>query len=415
MIDKIRKNLVRKYTIIIALILIAVFSAESFLNLRIVYAALDEALFDYLDEEAREASEIMTAGNYEEEPFHYISSNANVLLSVWYNNQKPVHAEIPADPFLSAELLDNIQRLNLRDDKIYKLQIDGKWHFRLASRDLRQNGDSVGKIVVISNTTKLHHNLKHFFWIFTIIIFGLILLSFIMSNYLASKAIKQINLMFERQKQFVSDASHELRTPLSIMLAYTELLEHKKYHPDILQKLKEEICSMTNLTSKLLQFARFDNQQSSLEQEKFNLTEMLVVVTENFLPLAENKQIRIKLNAPKEVVVFADKGLLKQLIYILLDNAIKYSPSRKVVTIKLKKQENQLELSVIDCGIGIGAEEQKHIFDRFYRADKARGGDNEGLGLGLSLAKMIVQLHHGTIKVQSASGSGSTFTVTLPA
>ena len=268
--------------------------------------------------------------------------------------------------------------------------------------------------MVVYHATKLHDNFNHFMIMFSLIIIALIFVSYFISKFLADKAVKQIKRIFERQKKFVSDASHELRTPLSVIMAYTELLEQKSPSPEILQNIKDEVKTMSDLTDKLLQFARFDNDRIKIEKQLFNLSTLGKNVCDNFSQTAKNKNIKIIFNTQKDILINADKLLIKQLLYILLDNAVKYSHQNSEVKCNIENMENLIYIKIIDKGIGIAKEEQEQIFERFFRSDKARSRNNEGLGLGLSMAMLIIEQHRGSIKVDSQIAKGSTFTVILP-
>lgn len=416
MIDEIHKKLIRKYTAIITLILISVFCICSYLNLQIILGALDKTLLDYLDEEVQEASE-----NFAQHPNSSLtvtstSPTSLTLLNFWFKDNRLVYAELPEDESLRHQMLLIISNPQQIPDKVYTKTINKKWHFRLVSRDIVTNGKKIGRVVVVYHATNLHNNFNRFMITFSAIIIALIFLSYFLSAYLAGKAVKQIEEMFERQKKFVSDASHELRTPLSVIMAYTELLEQKSTSsdPDILQNIKDEINTMSDLTGKLLQFARFDNEQIKIEKQVFNLNKLSEDICRNFSQTAKNKGIKINFSAANKININADRLLIKQLLYILLDNAVKYSPQGSEVKYRIFKSNNHIHIKISDKGIGIAKEDQQHIFERFFRSDKARNRNNKGLGLGLSMAMMIAKQHQGTITVKSEIGKGSTFTVILP-
>lgn len=414
MIDKIRKGLVHKYTAIIAILLIAVFCSGSYLNLQVTLRNIDKTLMAYLDEEERESSEIFAEHSIMPQTVEYTDSHRNVLLSFWFKGENLIYAELPTNPQFSTALLEAVKNDNFKTETIHRRKINNHWYFRMISRNLYQNGKQIGKVVVVSNTTNLHHNFNHLFVISSVVIVILLALAFFISNLLASKAIMQIEAMFERQKKFVSYASHELRTPLSIMLAYTELLEHKKSSPEIIRRLKDEITSMADFTGKLLQFARFDNNQALVNKEPFDLTVFLHDIYQNTKPLAKQKDINLSAEIAPSLTVTADKVLIRQLIYILLDNAIKYSPEKSKIILSAQADKKQIYITVKDHGIGISAENKQHIFERFFRADKSRSHNIEGVGLGLAMALLIVQKHKGQIEVKSELNKGSTFIITLP-
>lgn len=414
MIDEIHKKLVCKYTAIITFILIAVFCLCSYLNLQIILNAIDKALFDYLDEEVQEAEENFNKNSAVNQEVTINISPSLTLLSFWFKADKLVYAELPEQDNIRSQMLRIVEETNIPSDTIYKRTINNSLYFRFISRDIMVGDKKIGKVIVVYHATNLHNNFNRFLMIFFGVIVILIILSYFISAYLADKAVKQIEKMFERQKKFVSDASHELRTPLSVIMAYTELLEQKSPSPEILQNIKDEINTMSDLTGKLLQFARFDNNRIKIEKQVFNLSNLGKEVCHNFSQTAQGKNIKVVFNSVEEININADKLLIKQLLYILLDNAVKYSPQNSEVKCDINKDENKIYIKISDNGIGIAKEEQEQIFERFFRSDKARSRNNEGLGLGLSMALMIAEQHQGDIKVESELGKGSTFTVILP-
>ena len=414
MIDAIHRKLVHKYTAIITCILISVFSVCSYLNLQIILSAIDKTLIDYLDEEVEEAQEdFSNHQDFKKEVSTNISPSLT-LLSFWFKGDQLVYAELPENENIRQEMLSLVNFPDQIPDKVYSKTINDKWHFRFIGRDIKENGVILGRVVVVYHATKLHDNFNRFLIIFSGVIILLIILSYFISAYLAGKAVKQIKKIFERQKKFVSDASHELRTPLSVIMAYTELLEQKSPSPEILQNLKEEITLMSDLTGKLLQFARFDNDCIKIEKQVFNLSHLGRDICRNLAQASQNKNIKIKFSAAEDININADQTLIKQMLYILLDNALKYSPQGSEVRCEISKTADNIYIKIKDKGIGIAQEDQEQIFERFFRSDKARSRNNEGLGLGLSMALMIAEQHQGSIEVESKLGKGSTFTVILP-
>lgn len=246
-----------------------------------------------------------------------------------------------------------------------------------------------------------------------------------LSHLMSRRAMIPIMQSYARQRQFTADASHELRTPLSVLLSSINALEMEKEIDDandfsrkILANMKDEVKRITKLVEYLLILARSDSGQPDLLWETFDVRLHVEQILHNMEPLAKSKQIRLDLNAPNSLVVYGDSERLKQLIYILLDNAIKYTPEGGEVSVTLFMEDQErrpaLAIQVKDTGIGISPEDQRQIFDRFYRVDKARSREMEGHGLGLSIAKWIVEAHGGTIQVSSKLGEGSTFKVKIP-
>lgn len=234
--------------------------------------------------------------------------------------------------------------------------------------------------------------------------------------FLAGRTLRPIQIMVDEQKQFISNASHELRTPIATMRAEMEASLLEKTIPDnrareLINSNLEEVTTLQNLTNNLLQLAQIHNMQSKQFLEKVTLVDIVATAKKNVQHKAKRKDITIAINVEK-FSLFGNKQKLEEVFIILLDNAIKYSPEKSTVSISARKSNRQIIVSVSDAGIGISREDLPHIFERFYRADKSR--NEEGYGLGLSIAKKIVEAHNGSITVKSKEKKGTTFIVTLP-
>jgi signal transduction histidine kinase len=244
----------------------------------------------------------------------------------------------------------------------------------------------------------------------------ILFLSSAASYYLARWTMRPIENALEIQNRFTADASHELRTPLTAMRTEIEvaLRDEKLSLADAKKFLKsniEEITKLESLSDSLLKLARYKESKDSLE--KVNLPEVVTEAYQRVESLASKKKIEFKTKLDNLEIV-ADRQSIVELFVILLDNAIKYSENGKTIRVQILKQANRPTVKIIDEGIGIKASDINHIFDRFYRADISRTKTNvNGYGLGLSLAKQIVELNFGKISVESTAGKGSEFKVTF--
>jgi two-component system, OmpR family, sensor histidine kinase CiaH len=233
------------------------------------------------------------------------------------------------------------------------------------------------------------------------------------SYYLARRTLKPIEEAHEAQSRFTSDASHELRTPLASMKTEIEVaLRDPNLKPaemkELLTSNLEEVNKLTKLSQTLLQLSQLDHD--NIPQEKVNLEVIARSVIERF-----DKPGQRVIFSGKSHNVMANKAGVEELLTILLDNAIKYSPPDSKIRISIIKQKQMSGYEVINEGKGIAPEVLPHIFDRFYRADSSRtNGAKKGYGLGLALAKKIVELHNGELTVSSAVGKETTFQVLLP-
>jgi signal transduction histidine kinase len=247
-----------------------------------------------------------------------------------------------------------------------------------------------------------------------------IFLSALGSMFLANRALVPIRQAFSRQRQFTADASHELRTPLALIRANAEMLAlHSEQLPEGDSELVGEIIYETDhlnrLVGDLLTLARADAGSLELNARPVDFRALVSDVHDDLSRIAEASGITSEVSLDGPVTVQGDEGRLRQLLLILLDNALKYTDPGGRVDIALARDDNRARLVVSDTGIGIPAEDLPHIFERFYRVDRAREHESGGTGLGLSIAQWIVQAHHGNIKVDSDVGRGTRFQIDIPA
>lgn len=234
--------------------------------------------------------------------------------------------------------------------------------------------------------------------------------------FLAGRTLDPIQQMVEEQNRFISDSSHELRTPLTALKSSLEVnLRDKKLTLVEAKKLMSENIEDVNhlqlLSDNLLKLTQYQSSNSSQIFEKITLDSIITSALAKVQPLAKSKRQIIKYTKNNSLI-FGDKNSLIELFVILLDNAIKYSHNKGNIIINIESKSKQLLVSIQDNGVGISPADLPHIFDRFYRSDTSRAKtDISGFGLGLSIAKKIVDNHHGTIKVASQLGHGSVFTV----
>jgi signal transduction histidine kinase len=235
--------------------------------------------------------------------------------------------------------------------------------------------------------------------------------------WIAGRALVPIQDALETQRRFVSDASHELRTPIAVVRANAEvLLRHPdqsvEANIDQVAAISDESEHMSRLVGELLTLARADEQRLGLVVGPVLLHELLDTLVRDMGALAERRGITLRSDF-RQAELQGDSQRIRQVAAILIDNALKYTPAAGTVTVRCRRDGHRAELSVSDTGPGIPAADQPHIFDRFYRSDRARTGDG-GTGLGLAIAQSIVEAHGGRITLESSPGRGTTFTVRLP-
>lgn len=231
-----------------------------------------------------------------------------------------------------------------------------------------------------------------------------------------NEMLESLDEAYRTQQRFIADASHELRAPLTSILGNLELLDRvpdmsEAEKREALGFVREEARRMTLLVSDLLVLARADSGQA-LKREPVELDRVLLdLLGESQARVRNRKLVLVDL---EEVRIQGDPDRLKQLLLILLDNAIKYTPAGGEIRLGLHSEGQSAVVTIADTGMGMEPEDLPHIFERFYRADRARSRDQGGTGLGLSIAKWIVERHGGSISAQSTPGVGSTFTLRLP-
>jgi heavy metal sensor kinase len=231
--------------------------------------------------------------------------------------------------------------------------------------------------------------------------------------------LTRLESSFKEQQRFVADASHELRTPLAVVRGETEVALEKSRpaaeYRESLALIKDEAERLSRIVEDLFLLARQPiDAPTALLKESMSLNEVVRDCARAAQVLAARQGVQLKTENDEAVIVSGDEELLKRMILNLLDNAVKYTPAGGEICVELARQNGHAQIVVRDSGIGIPQTEQPHVFDRFYRTDKARSRALGGAGLGLSIVRWIVDAHQGKIELQSTPGKGSSFIVQLP-
>lgn len=294
----------------------------------------------------------------------------------------------------------------------------------MCSLSINDGQEFLGRVYVGEDITSYYAVLKTLLIVLIVIAIVFILLAAFIGHLLAGRTIVPIKKSFLRQREFVADASHELRTPLSILLTSVEVIQTddsnqlSAFSTQVLDDMKGEVKRMTKMVSDLLTLARADGGRNNIIKERFDLYKVAEQMIRSFQPMADEKGLELRLNSSaEEMVIFADRERINQLLLILVDNGIKYTPPGGRVDILIRETVGikcNISIIVKDNGMGICDEHKDLIFDRFYRVDKIRSREEGGTGIGLSIAEWIVNAHEGVIKVESTPGHGSTFIVNLP-
>lgn len=237
------------------------------------------------------------------------------------------------------------------------------------------------------------------------------------SLFLARRAMKPIQKSWTQQRDFLADASHELRTPLAVIQANLDVIQSNSdelvaEQAQWMNNIGESVKSMASLVESLLFLARIDSQQHPLDKKLFSLDQAIATAASPYNLLAATKKISLTTDLERNLDFYGDEGRIKQVVSILLDNAIRHTAEDGRINVVLKQINKSAQLSVSDTGEGIPLDQLKKIFERFYQVDPAR--NKGGTGLGLSIAKCIVENHDGGIQASSTPGSGACFFVRLP-
>jgi two-component system, OmpR family, sensor histidine kinase CiaH len=276
-----------------------------------------------------------------------------------------------------------------------------------------------GYKIVFLDTTSQQSILKNLIYTFLAVAFVALIVIFFISRFFANKSIKPIKEAFDKQKQFIADASHELRTPLAVINTNVDVLlsnseDTIKNQSKWLSYIKSEVERMTKLTSVLLYLTQMEYSDVKMIFSDFNLSETVenVVLTMEAVIFENNASLNYDIEP--NLMIQGNSEQLKQVVMILLDNALKYTDLPGTINLVLKKERDNILLSVTNSGKGIPAELLDKVFDRFYRVDKSRSRNSGGHGLGLSIAKAIVSQHGGKIWASSVLNKSTSFNIEFP-
>ena len=352
----------------------------------------------------------------------YKSTNDRLFFYVFDSDGRLLNfarASFRIEPFI----LDVMNQWNAAEGEavvVTKLRENGdRAKIMMTMQKIREPGAPEQTVYVGKDVTALYNGMEKA----TAIMAGLgilaLVIATIVGHVLSGKAMVPLKSAYEKQRQFAADASHELRTPLAVVMASAELLQNdpsikSPFLKQVIEDVRDEVKKMTKLVSDLLIVARSDNKALKLKPSKFDLGAVAAQTARLMQPLADQKKITLTAENLTKTIVQADEQRIRQLVLILVDNAVKYTPEGGRVTVEFRKTEKgKVCLAVSDTGIGISKEDQEKVFDRFYRVDKARSREMGGNGLGLAIAQEIVRLHQGTIRIESELGKGTAFLVTL--
>ncbi|MFC5468988.1 sensor histidine kinase [Cohnella suwonensis] len=282
---------------------------------------------------------------------------------------------------------------------------------------VQQNGS--GYSVVFLDVTAQHKILTNLVYTFLAVGFAMLIVIYLTSRYFANRSIAPVKEAFDKQRQFIADASHELKTPLAVINTNADVLlsnsDDKIAHQSKwLHHIKSETERMKTLTNDLLYLTEIDDARAGMLFANFNVSEAVESIILTMEAVVFEKDLELSYDIDPDLTVRGNAEQFKQVVMILLDNAIKYANPKGSISLALKKRHHDVLLTVTNTGDGIPAEHLDRIFDRFYRADKSRTRKQGGYGLGLAIAKSIVEQHRGRIYAKSAPKETTAFFVQLP-
>ena len=354
----------------------------------------------------------------------YKSTNDRLFFYVFDNEGRLLNfarASFRIEPFI----LDTIAQEKVEPGGVTVFSKPGSENTRkarimLTAQQVRDDeGNATQTVYVGKDVTAMYNGMEKATYALAFLGAIALVIATIVGHVLSGKAMIPLRQAYEKQRQCAADASHELRTPLAVVMASAELLQNdpsikSPFLRQVIDDVRDEVKKMTKLVSDLLVVARSDNKALKLKPQKFNLSALIEQTARLMQPLAEQKKIDLQAENLPKVEIQADEQKIRQLVLILVDNAVKYTPDGGRVSVRYESTEKgRVRFSVSDTGIGIAKEDQAKVFDRFYRVDKARSREMGGNGLGLAIAQEIVHLHKGRIWIQSELGQGTTFFVEL--
>lgn len=314
--------------------------------------------------------------------------------------------------------IDEATFAELRENPVYReINLDGKPHgFFNRPIHIPAKGDYT--LHMLRSQSTLKRTLNELLQWMAAIKLLMVVAAGCLGYLFAARTLRAEQLAHSRLRNFTADASHELRIPLTSLRGHLEVALRKDRSPEdykeAIENALEDAEQLSKLTRDLLLLAQSDASELKLDIQDVDLDPFIEDIFEQAKAFPNEKNIDLKKSSIPRIVVRFDPDRIRQLFFILLDNAFKYGRRNGSVQLGAQALNGVIKLTVMDDGIGIPSGDLKKIFDRFYRVDKSRSRDMGGTGLGLSIAKRVVDAHHGEIEVKSEEGKGTFFTITLP-
>lgn len=397
---------------------IAIAMVSVIVVLTVIMAAINIANFVSIDSNAQERIEILSenGGKFEEKPF---------LRGNGFRDKK-LSPEMPFETRYFTVTLDssaNVSEINT--GKIVAVSSsDAEEYAKKIYQENRESGfienykytriNKDGKIMYIF--LDIGRELDTFYSFLTasvIISFAGSLLVFIMVLIFSSIAVRPVAQSYDKQKRFITDASHEIKTPLAIIDANSEVIEMIDGENEWTQSIRKQVKRLTALTEKLVYLSRMDEEGYEMQMESFDISQSIEEMTELFETSSKARGITLKTETENGSDYYGNEAAIRQLISIMMDNALKYTKENGVIEVKLKAVGKNRIITFYNTVEEIEKGKLDFLFERFYRLDKSRNSETGGHGIGLSVAKAIAEAHGGKISAESMDGKSILFTVTL--
>jgi len=407
-------NLIKKQLLKNMLVTFIVFTIILIFFDAIIYNRVFVSLYKEIDEEL-----IRTAQNYVTDKDIIMKRPGNIfelkinprLVYIIRNSDGTIINSESIGRFYS-DYSSEVQFDSKNMNKIYSIKIQNQYNYRgISVSTYNELGEKiyVQLLANVDGETETIENLTEILLIGSTVI---IVISIVSSYILSKRTLKPIVDSYRKQTEFVQNASHELRTPLTIIQAKQELLLQEP-ESKIIDKSEDiniilkESKRLTKLIKELMILAMADSNELKMNKEKTNIDNLIKEISVPYIDFATMQSKEIKLNLKHEREINVDRNKISQLIVIILDNAIKYTAENDRIEINTYSKDGKCIIEISDTGIGISKEAAEHVFDRFYREDKARSREKGGIGLGLAIAHTIVTMHGGTIKLVQNEPKGT--------
>lgn len=412
MFNKLRKQLLIMNLSIITFLMIAAFSTIYFTTASNIYQSINQELYRIVD--MRKTNKFTlprldTLGDFPrtatESPYTSERSLSFVIETDKEYSIYTIHSFFESELAFFYNALERATTQKSLQDQ-FELE-EHTWAYLIQENN---TGYTIGFYDMTTQKKVLDRLIITFF----IVSILMILFIYLISRFLTERSIRPIKEAFLKQKQFISDASHELKTPLAVIQTNVDVLlsSESSEYSNWLTYIKMEVERMGQLTNNLLYLTQIeDAEENQLFKQSFNLSERLEHLLLGFEVLAFEKHIQFSSAVPPEVYLYGNPEQIVQVFMILLDNAIKYTPKEGHIQISCIRTAHHITLTFQNSGEGIPKEDLPFIFDRFYRVDKSRTRTDNSYGLGLSIAKTILEQHHAKITCDSTASEGTTFTI----